>query len=222
MTGAVAWAATIDAGDMTDAARVLVTATVVLVAAAFAFRVRSSADVWTVALVSFVVTVVASSIVVAELIHDAPDEAASAQLGALVATAAGVSIAGPTMRLRWVPFAVPFLGAIGAWALLGVIVGSPNDLHTILTVVLGAAASAATLRSGLGLPASLQAVHRTVAAFLAALTAIVVVAQVPWDDVFSWLEDVPLPVVLIVGGSIALVAIGLVIRAAVRRLDAAD
>lgn len=215
VTGAVAWAATIDVEAISDAGRVLLTASVILVAGAISFRFRPTADVWTVALGAFVVAVVAGSVVIAELLHDDPDTAASAQLGALAVAIVGTPLTTWTARIRWVPFAIPFVGAAAAWALLGVLADSPNDLHTVLALVGGTAAAAITLVSGALLPSALRSVHRVVAAGLGALTMLILLARAPWE----WLEDVPLPVVLIVSGSLVLVAIGLVIRTAVRRME---
>jgi hypothetical protein len=219
VTGAVAWAATIDADSISDAGRVLITASVVLVAAAASFRVRPTADLWTVALVAFVVTVLAGSVVIAELLHDDPDPDASAQLGALVAAAVGIPVATRTGRLRWLPLGIPFVGFVAGTALVGVVGDSPNDLHTILTIIGGAAAAAATFLSASLLPRALRSVHRVVGSLLAGMTVLVLLARGPWDALVDWLEDVPLPVVLIVTGSLVLIVIGIVIRRAVQRLD---
>ena len=73
--------------------------------------------------------------------------------------------------------------------------------------------------SGSLLDRPFRSVHRVSAYVLGALTALVALTQGPWDALFDWLADVPLPVVLVMVGSALLIGVGLVVRTAVNRLS---
>jgi hypothetical protein len=56
---------------------------------------------------------------------------------------------------------------------------------------------------------------------IAIAAIILVLAEAPWDfvaDLIEWLGDIPLPVVLVTGGSAVLIAIGAAIRMAVGKV----
>ena len=218
VTGAVAWVATIDADTMTDATSVLICSSVVLVASGAAFVAHRGVDTWAITLGAWIAAVMAASIVIAEVATSEPDRVASAQLGALVAAAVAFPIATRFARVRWVPFGVPAIAIVGAWALLITMDVDPGDLHTVVVVALGTLAAAAAWFAGNDMHPALRNVHRVSAGALAALTVLVALAQGPWDALIEWLSDVPLPVVLVVGGSLVLIAIGFVVRSAVHRV----
>lgn len=219
VTGAVAWIATIDVDSASTATRVLLCATVVLVAAGGSFARRHGLDTWTIAVGAWLVAAISASIVISEVSYADPDRIASAQLGALVGATLAFPIATRFARTRWVPIGIPAIGLVAAWALLGTMASSPRDLHTVLVVVGGAAAAASAFASGGDLHRQLRSVHHGTSYVLGALTLLVAVTQGPWDALFDWLEDIPLPVVLVVGGSAVLIGVGLIIRTAMQRVS---
>lgn len=218
VSGAIAWVATIDMDSMSTAARILIAAVVVLVAAVASFVTRPGADTWGIAVVGWVVAGIAAAVVIAEAAHATPDEAASARLGALVATAVGVPLATRTARPAWVPIGVPFFALVAGWSVFGAMVDDAGDLHTMLVALGGSAAAAVTFLAGNLLPGGLRLVHRICAYAVAGMTVLLALTNGPWETIFDWLGRVPFPVVLVVGGSAVLIAVGLVVRSAVNRL----
>jgi hypothetical protein len=221
VTGAIPWVATIEAGGLTQAGRITLTAAVVTVAAVVSFARHPSPFTFGIALGASVVFVAAGAVVIAEALHESPDELASAQLGTLVAAAVGYPIVTRFAHLRWIPASMVFLTLVAAGSVLTTTGSTPSDLHTFDVTVAGGLAAASAWWWARMIAAPFRAFHRAGAIVIALAVANLVLVRAPWDlfaSFFEWVADVPLPVALITVGAAVLVGVAIAIRIAVRRM----
>ena len=221
VTGAVPWVGTVDATWITNEGRVAVTAFVVTVAAVVSYQRTASVLTYSIALGGWVVALAASSIIVFDEVLTGSLDYFTAHPGILMAIGVAVPILTMRAAMRWIPQSVIALSAVAA---ITVLVAGSEDGSTVeafLGVFFGAGVALSVWFSRRYMRAPMRRFHIGGAAAIAGVTVLVALARMPWDFLerfFEWLADIPLPVLLITGGSVLLIAIAWVVRIAVHRV----
>lgn len=219
VTGWLPWVATIGFSDLDTELRIALSAGTVLVIAGWVFRSKGGVLEYLVSLGSWVVFAPALAVTVADFVtEDAPLDPISL-IAVLAATAVAFPIATKVGERRWMPGVIIALAVVSSIAEIGFTDGSSEGIITALGVVLGFGAAASCWWSRRWMHTKLRAVHRWSAIAITAISVVVTLTVGPWDVIWEWLEDMPLPVVLVVVGSITLVVIAAAIRTAVRRVS---
>ena len=221
VTGAIPWVATIETSSMTLAGRAAMSASVVAIASAVSFMRYRSRLTYFIGFAAWIAALGAIGIVISEAVVANPDEFASAQLGAMIAITVAFPLATRVGSLTWIPTATLSLAVVATLTIISTIDTTQDDLHVFNMVVLGLASAASAWWSRGLLRPALGAFHRYGAMAIAIAAIILVLTEAPWDfvaDLIEWLGDIPLPVVLVTGGSAVLIAIGAAIRMAVGKV----
>lgn len=223
VTGAVPWVGTIEASSATLAGRALLCASVVTIASAASFWRYRSRLTYFIGFGAWITGLGAFGVVMSEtVVRTDADELASAQLGVMIAVGLAFPLATRIAGLTWIPVAINLLTAIATIALLMTLDTNQGDLHIFNMVVLGLLVATSAWWSRQYLRPAHGVFHRYGAMVIAGAAAVVALTRAPWEligDVIEWLGDIPLPVILVTGGSAVLIAIGVAIRVAVGRVD---
>jgi len=215
VTGAIPWVATIEASSMTLAGRAALSASVVAIASAASFFRYRSRLTYFIGFGTWIAGLGAIGIVISEAVVANPDEFASAQLGVMIAVVVAFPLATRVGGLTWIPTATILLTVIATLTVLATIDTTQDGLHVFNMVVLGLITAASAWWSRALLRPALGSFHRygAMAISVAAIILVLTIAE---------LEDIPLPVLLVTGGSAVLIAIGVAIRTAVGRVALQD
>lgn len=213
VTGAVPWVGTIET-SMSDEARICIAAGVVTIASITSFWLSRSAFAFFTGIVACLVTFGTASFVLADAMSSGPDAEASAQAGVLVAVILLFPITTRVAALRWVPPATIVIAAVGVVGTFAMDWDLASNLHILVVVALGLTAAASAWLSRTVMRRALRTYHYVAAAALTGAALLVLLSTLDW----SFLEDVPLPVVLVTAGSIVLVAVAAALRLAVKRI----
>jgi len=225
VTGAVPWLVMMDATWITDAGRTAITASVVTLASALSYARTRSSLTFSIGLGSMIVALGSTSTVLLTDVLDRSDEFFGAQAGILAGIALAFLIATIFGVRRWLPQTVIILTTVGFFTELVAMAADVTTWEAARAVGFGAVAAFAAWFSRRYLRPPMRRFHLWGSIALAFATGLVAVSQAPWDvieTIVEWLSDVPLPILLIVAGSLVLILITWVIRTAVGRIADED
>ena len=111
------------------------------------------------------------------------------------------------------------LAAVTSLVLLAFVDGGFGTVAATVGIAFGALATASCWWSSRWMHRRLRGIHHWSTVALGGVTFIVALTVGPWDVIWDWLDEVPLPVVLVVVGSAVLLAVAYAIRVAVGRVS---
>ncbi|KAA3638351.1 MAG: hypothetical protein DWP92_06310 [Armatimonadetes bacterium] len=225
VTGAVPWLAMMDASWIDDVGRTAVTASVLTIASGLSYARTRSPFTYSIGLGSLIVGLGAISAVAFSDVLGRTAEWFAAQPGILLGIALAFPLGTWLGVKRWIPQTVIVLSSIGAITIMTALEVDLNTWEASRAVGFGILATAAAWLSRRHLRPALRRFHLWGSVALGLSTGLVALTHAPWDfvdTILEWLSDVPLPVLMIVAGSIGLIAVTWIIRTAVARMADRD
>jgi len=217
VTGAVPWIATVEA-SISDEARTAVTAAVTTVAAVILFNLSRRVFPYFVAIIACMSAFGTASFAVTESLSTRRPSEANVLIGVVVAVVLILPVATRVAAVRWIPATLGVVAGSGSIAVLAMDGSQSGNLNVAIIAGLGFVAAGSSWASGTFLRRQMRTPHRLGAAALCAASVITLVANLDWD----FLADIPLPIALVVIGSVTLIGVAATIRVAVQRITTRD